>query len=339
MKRCASPTTTSRERRAGAIERVLPGARCVGAFRRAGGAQCLVVVICALALAVSGCDRSQGSDASATTSRPADPRAKMRVVTLAPNAAETIAALGCTDQIVGVSDFCVYPAELTKRPRVGGIMDPDLEEIVLLKPDLVVIRGRMPTVESLCEKRGIALHLDETNTLDDIFRSIESLGARLGVEDRAQALEKRMHAQLDALHARVAKLKRPRVLMIVNRDVDAIRNVVTFGRGAFVNELIELAGGVNVFGDQRVAYPQVSVEQILAAKPDVIIEAIEASKLTDDSRKRMNKQWRALPGIPAVKNDRVYFLTEDYLLIPSPRVVDSVRLLSSVIHPEVDREQ
>lgn len=263
----------------------------------------------------------------------------MRIVTLAPNAAETIAALGCADRIVGVSDFCVYPEALTKRPRVGGIMDPDLEEIVLLKPDLIVIRGRMPTVESLCEKRGIALHFDDTNSLDDIYRSIAALGARLGVNDRARALETTIRDRLEALHARVADRKTPRVLMIVNRDVDGIRNVVTFGRGAFMNDVIALAGGANVFADQQVAYPQVSVEQILAAKPDVIIEAVEAKKLTKEARTTMRAQWNAMATIPAVQNDRVYFLTEDYLLIPSPRVVDSVRLLSGVIHPEVESER
>lgn len=295
--------------------------------------------MCAVALCVGACDRAVSKQAtSEPTTHPADMRGSLRIVTLAPNAAEMIAAIGCADQIVGVSDYCVYPEALTTRPRVGGIMDPDLEQIVLLKPDLVVIRGRMPAVESLCAKRGIALHLDDTNSLDDIYRSLISIGERLGAGTRARELATEMHHALDALHARVAELDRPRVLMIVNRDVDGIRNVVTFGRGAFVNDVIRLAGGVNVFEELNVAYPQVSTEEILAAKPDVIIEAVEADKMTDARRAKMLEQWKSLPAIPAVRNDRVYILTEDYLLIPSPRVVDSVRRLSSVIHPEVDRE-
>lgn len=261
-----------------------------------------------------------------------------RIVTLAPNAAEMIAAIGLADRIVGVSDFCVYPELLTALPRVGGIMNPDREKIALLDPDLVVLRGRMPSVEALCEKRGIAIYFDKTDSLGDILKTLASLGERLGAATAANALASRLRDDLAAAEARVAGLDRPRVLMIVNRDVDGIRNVVTFGRGAFVNDVIRLAGGVNVFGDLEISYPQVSTEEILAAKPDVIIEAVESIKMTDARRATMLEQWAALPSIPAVKNHRVHILTEDYLLIPSPRVVDSVRLLTGVIHPELARE-
>ncbi|MCB9855148.1 MAG: ABC transporter substrate-binding protein [Phycisphaerales bacterium] len=308
--------------------------------RRVGDCAVLsaVVSICVTIMVGGGCERAPASDPTNVTSQPEVLVIPKRIVTLAPNAAETIAAIGLADRIVGVSDFCVYPEELTTRPRVGGIMDPDLERIVTLDPDLVVLRGQMPTVESLCAKRGIAVFHDKTDSLDDIFSGLIAIGERLGARDAAIAAADRIRSELDVLHARVVKLDRPRVLMIVNRDVDGIRNVVTFGRGAFVNDVIRLAGGVNVFGESSVSYPQVSAEEILAAKPDVIIEAVEARRMSDALRATMLSQWKALPSIPAVRDDRIYFLTEDYLLIPSPRVVDSVRLLSGVIHPEADRE-
>lgn len=308
--------------------------------RRLGAGRTLVGCIlgCILMSSAGRCDRAPARRDSIVSSRPDEKRVPMRIVTLAPNAAEMIAAIGLADRIVGVSDFCVYPEELTTRPHVGGIMDPDLERIVTLDPDLVVLRGQMPTVESLCAKRGIAVFLDKTDSLNDIFTGLMAIGERLGARDEARAVADRIRRELDALHARVANLDRPRVLMIVNRDVDGIRNVVTFGRGAFVNDVIQLAGGENVFGDSSVSYPQVSAEEILAARPDVIIEAVEARRMSDALRETMLKQWNALPSIPAVRNQRIYILTEDYLLIPSPRVVDSVRLLSGVIHPEADRE-
>ncbi|HPF39838.1 MAG TPA: cobalamin-binding protein [Phycisphaerae bacterium] len=298
----------------------------------------MLTLTLAIALGVRACDRTDARDDASRNTATTRAGTPMRIVTLAPNAAESIAAIGLADRIVGVSDFCVFPESLTQRARVGGIMDPDLERIVTLDPDLVVLRGQMPTVEALCAKRGIDVYHDATDTLEDIFREIEALGERLGAADAAHELSRRLRDELDALHARVANRPRVRTLMIVNRDVDGIRNVVTFGRGAFVNDVIRLAGGENVFGELNVAYPQVSAEEILAAKPDVIIEAVEASRMSDALRTTMLEQWNALPSIPAVRNHRVYLLTEDYLLIPSPRVVDSVRLLSATLHPEVARE-
>jgi iron complex transport system substrate-binding protein len=293
----------------------------------------------------TACSRSQTPTSQAADSNPAastndqvaasSNQSPLRIVTIAPNAAEIIAALGAADRLVGVSDFCVYPPALSNLPRVGGIMDPDLERIATLDPDLIVLRGQFPTVESLCRQRGISIHHDRTESYEDIYASIHSIGELLNRADAADVLKKRMRDDVENISARLRNAPRPRVLLIVNREADSIRNVVTFGGGTFVDEVIRLAGGINVFADSPVPYPQVTVEQILAAQPNVIIEAVEETRMSDALRSNMLSQWKRLPAIPAVRDERIYIITEDYLLIPSPRVVDSTRLLARTLHGEV----
>jgi len=301
---------------------------------------CVVLLIAATVIArTTACSPSPAQERrdESRVAKDAQPPAgaPQRIVSIAPNAAETIAALGAADQIVGVSDFCVFPKELTTLPHVGGIMNPDLERIATLDPDLIVLRGRLPSVESLCQHLGIDVYHDRTESYDDIFAGIERLGARLGRNEAAEALIGRMRGEIAEIRRRLADVEPLRVLLIVNRDSDAIRNVVTFGGGTFVDEVIRLAGGVNVFAESPVPYPQVTMEQIIAAQPEVIIEAIEESRMTDALRSKMLFQWSRLSALPAVRDDRIYIITEDYLLIPSPRVVDSIRLLARTLHGEV----
>lgn len=297
---------------------------------------CSYVGTCRSAPPSANKNAASHSDVPAT--RPASHSADAppnRIVTIAPNAAEIIAALGEADRLVGVSDFCVYPDSLSNLPRVGGIMDPDLEKIATLDPDLVVLRGHFPTVESLCAKRGIKVYHDTTESYDDIYAGIQRFGDLLNRADAATELMQRMRRDVGDIQEHLRDAPRPRVLLIVNREADAIRNVVTFGGGTFVDEVVRLAGGTNVFADSTVPYPLVTIEQILAAQPDVIIEAVEEKRMSDSLREKMLSQWKRLPAIPAVREGRIYIITEDYLLIPSPRVVDSIQLLARTLHGEV----
>ncbi len=260
-----------------------------------------------------------------------------RIVTIAPNAAEMIAALGAADRIVGVSSFCVYPPELLKRPRVGGIMDPDLEKIVSLKPDLLVLRGDMPTVTKLAQRLNIRVYQDRTETLDDIYTTLDELSVLLNkqaaADERIASIKSDVAAITQRINSHVNNDARPTVLFVVGRDPAGIRNVVTVGKNTFVSEIIRLAGGRGAFETSTVDYPQLNAEAILAAKPDVIIEAADPATPPTELVAR-KAHWHALGNnLPAVRDDRIHILTDDYLLIPSPRVVQSIKSLAEVLHP------
>ena len=258
-----------------------------------------------------------------------------RIITIAPNAAEIICTLGACKTIVGVSEFCVYPPELSHRPKVGGFVNPDLERIVALQPDLIVLRGRNDTIERMCQDLDITLYRDETNkTLAGIETCVIELGRLLQRETQAQKLIKDFRKKLDSIRSRVADRPRPRVFLTIFRNPDELTNILTTGKGTFLHEMIEIAGGENVFGHLDMAYPQVNPESILARQPDVLIELRPGEDMTNSLKEILLQQWLKLGSIPAVKSRRIYFVTEDHAQIPSPRYVKIIEKVSRLLHPD-----
>lgn len=259
-----------------------------------------------------------------------------RIITIAPDAAEIICALGACERIIGVSKYCLFPPELGDRMRVGGLMDPDLERLILLHPDLIVLRGRNEAVERLCRERGIKLYYDETDTLEGIAANVRMLGGLLGREEQAERLIGAFQERVEAVKKRLTGRARPRVLLTAMRSPDRLANVLTPGRGTFLSNMIELAGGTNVFGHLDMRYPQVSMESILAARPEVIIELMPEVDLTPERKASLRRQWQPMGSIPAVAADRIYFVGDAHAMIPSLRYVDIIEKISRLLHPEVD---
>lgn len=262
-----------------------------------------------------------------------------RIITIAPNSAEIVCALGACDAIIGVSKFCVYPSELTERVKVGGLFDPDLEKIIALRPDLVVLRGRSESVERLCRDRGVTVYHDKTDTLAGVETCIKELGRLLGRDKEADALAQRFRGRIEQIRQRTADGPKPRVLLTVSRRPDRLASPLTTGKGTFLNEMLEIAGGENVFGQTDMAYPQVSLESIVARRPDVIIEMMPEVTLTPTLKRQMVDQWRTVGSIPAAAKDRIVFLTDNHCLIPSPRYVEIIEKVSRILHPEVWRDR
>jgi iron complex transport system substrate-binding protein len=259
-----------------------------------------------------------------------------RIVTIAPNAAEIISTLGAADRLVAVSQFCKYPPDLASLPRVGGLINPNLEAILALEPDLVILGGRCREIERLCESHGIAFHNDPTECLEDVFSKISTLGEIVERQAAARRLAGGMRRRLDAITAATRECPRPRVLFVTGRAATSLAGVTTAGKDTFVSDMIERAGGVNVFGHLDVRYPQVSLEDILTAQPEVIIEAMPGENSNDALREEARRQWSRIGPMPATRADRVYVVTESHLLIPSPRVVESIAIIARLLHPEIE---
>jgi len=256
-------------------------------------------------------------------------------VTIAPNAAEIVCALGACDRIVGVSKFCVYPPELKDRERVGGLFDPILERIVVLRPELIVLRGHSESVERLAASLEIPLYFDETDTLAGIDKCVRDLGERVGKQSEAEQLVKGFHERLEAVRSRVAGAKKPRVLIVVSRMRGKLANILTSAHGTFLDEMVRIAGGENAFGDLDTTYPQVSTESIVAQRPEVIIEFMPERELSDELLGQVRREWSVLSSVPAVANNRIYVIDDDHALIPSPRFAIIVSKVARLLHPEV----
>lgn len=295
------------------------------------------------AVTPAGCERSDNaSDPQGTTGQPARNLPATRIVTLAPNSAEILCEIGACDLIVGVSKFCVYPPQLAGRPLVGGLFDPDLEKITALRPDLVVLRGRNEDVERLCSSSNIAVYHDPTERLADIQTCVLELGERVGRASEAAALVRRFWQRIDTVRDRVARAvgegTRPKVLVTLNRNPEKLANILTSGAGTYISELLDVAGGENLFGHVEVEYPTVSMEEILARRPDVILELLPEVMITEALRRQMLAQWALVGPTPALMTGRIYFVGDelDHALIPSPRCVEVIDAVSRLLHPVVE---
>ncbi len=261
-----------------------------------------------------------------------------RIITISPNAAEIISTLGAADRIVGVSKFCMPLPALTDKPRIGGFIDPNLEKIVRLTPDLLIIRGHNDAVNQWCQQWNIKMYHDQTDSIAGIEKCIIDLGEILQLNKPAEKLLASFQNDLVAIKKTWVGKPKPRVFVTLSRHPDRFANLLTAGQDTFMDEMIRLAGGKNVFGQIEMAYPQVSPESILAKQPEVVIEFLPEIELTPQLHDQLLKQWQQLGPTPAVKTSRIHFITDDNALIPSPSIVDTIRKMARLIHPETEHD-
>ncbi len=269
---------------------------------------------------------------------PASQPAPQRIISIAPDATEMIACLGQTQRLVGVCAFCVWPPEVRALPRIGGLYDASAEGLLKLQPDLIVLRGSNKAVEEVCADGRIRLFRDRTERFDDIYKTLDELAALLNCRDVAGKVRREMDGRLEKIARAVAGRPRPKVLMTLARRPDVLGEVMTGSRSTFINEIIRRAGGENVFAGMSIDYPRVSPEAVLAAGPEVIIEAMPETPASPTLQESLRQQWRKLGPIPAVASNRIFVLNDDNCLIPSPRIVDIIAKIARLLHPEAKFE-
>ena len=261
-----------------------------------------------------------------------------RIVSTAPSITEMLYALGLGHRVVGVTTFCHYPPEATRKPKIGNYLRPDLETIVALRPDLLIMeRTGVRQAERLPALKLKVLEVDD-GTIPGIYESIQRIGAAAGVADRAAALCSQIRAGLDQIRERVAPLPRRRVLFVVGHTPGRLEDLIVAGRGAYLDQVIELAGAANIFRDTVAAYPKVSLEQVLARNPEVIVdmgEMAQTTGVTEEQKRAVVALWNRYPALAAVKQQRVFAVASDIFVVPGPRVIEAARAFAQMAHPEV----
>jgi len=262
-----------------------------------------------------------------------------RIICIAPSATELVFALGRTDQVVGVSDFCADPPEAVRKRKIGGYINPNFETILDLSPDLVIIQGKHEAMTRFCRQWGIELFRVEMKDFATISDDIRALGRLLQCAPRAEKLAAYLDLELAEVRAAVAGLPRRKVFLCLNRTPDSLAGLFTTGGGTYLDELIRVAGGVNVFDDLSKNYTEISKEGLLLRAPEIIIETRWDEEPTPERRAQLIDDWQSMPDLPAVAGGRVYVLTDSSLQVPGPRMGRAARLFAQVIHPESPRGQ
>jgi iron complex transport system substrate-binding protein len=259
-----------------------------------------------------------------------------RIVSTAPSITETLFALGIGDRVVGVSQFCNFPPEVQKLPKVGSYIKPDAEAIARLAPDLVVLERSSSELTERLNALHIAFIEVPHNTLEDIFTEIQLIGKAAGVPDRSASLTAQIQGSLDAIQSKAKAMPSPRVLVIVDRQQGTLNNLIAVGPDNYVNQILEIAGGTNVLAKPGLPqYPHISLETVLRENPDVIID-LSSTQETEAARRASRAAtlalWSQYRDLRAAKNGHVYAGTTDSLVVPGPRTPIATQRLFDFVH-------
>jgi len=260
-------------------------------------------------------------------------RAPSRVISLVPAVTEMLFAIGAGDAVIAVSSYDTFPPEVKSRPKVGALVDPDFERMLSLRPDLVIVYGSQTDLMSRLDRARISYFEYAHAGLPDITQTIRAVGERVGRGPSANGLADRIERELEEIRRSVAGRPRPKAVLLFGREPGSLRNVYASAGVGFMHDMLDLAGGTDIFGDIKRQNVQATTEMLLARAPDVIIEVHPAAGWTPARIKTEMNAWRGLPGLPAVKSGRIHILADDRLMVPGPRIVEAARLLRSFLHP------
>lgn len=246
-----------------------------------------------------------------------------RIVSLVPSVTEILFALGAGEKLVGVTDYCNYPAEARQRPQIGAYAEPNLEAIIAARPDIIFAAAdgnRRSFVERL-DALGFTTYVTYPKTLDDVVTLVVTLGEVAGHVDTANALAEDMRQRIERVHQQSIGKSTPRTLITV-----MLKPLYVAGTGTMADDLLRIAGGVNSVPLDGGSYPTWGIEGLLQNDPEVIIVSPHPADTTPDV---YFQQW---PQLQAVQQQRVYSINVDWLHRPSPRVVLGLEALHRALH-------
>ena len=260
-----------------------------------------------------------------------------RIISLVPALTEVLFAIGAGPQVIAVSSYDDFPPEAKALPRVGALLDPNLERIFARRPDLVLTYGSQSALETQLARAGIRTFAYRHGGVAGVLDAVRDLGAATGHAADGERKAREIEAQLDAVRAKVRPFGRPRTLLVFSRQPRSLQRMYVSGGVGFLDDILQIAGGANVFADVPRESVQPSHETLLARAPEVIIELHATGMMASTGVLLERSLWAQLASIPAVRNDRIHFLDGSYLVVPGPRVALAAEALARALHQEAFR--
>ena len=266
------------------------------------------------------------------TSIPVFSNTPQRIVSLAPNLTEILFKLGLGDNIVAVTKDSDYPPEAAKINTIGTFWQPDVESIIVYKPDLAItlwFQQQQSVADSL-SRLGYKVLTLKIETIDEVFEAIEKIGISTGRSQQALKLISDIKQKLNNLREKFIQVNKKRVLWVIQAEPIRVA-----GRNTFINELIELAGGENAIGSTIQQYPPISTEEILSCNADVIIQSAMGTDNIDKQQEAALSFWSKYSNLPAVKNNRIHVLDSDTVLRLGPRLPEGVEMIAHYMYEDI----
>jgi len=250
-----------------------------------------------------------------------------KIISLAPNITETIYALGADSLLVGVTDFCDYPPEAKKKEKVGTLLDPNIEKITSLSPDLIIMttEGNSKYTYLSLKSNGFKVFVTNPNDIAGINRMVIGIGTLSGKEENGKKIAERI---MDS--KKYYSLEKQNIQPVSSFLIISLNPLITANKFTYISELMDLAGLDNIYKDELIEYPNVNYEDVLLKNPECILYLCDTTKAVllnqsiSDIKTRLNV-------VNAVKNNKVFGVDENILSRPGPRVMEGVKLLRSKV--------
>jgi len=282
------------------------------------------LVLALLALVCPGCRTRQAQSPAAQP---------QRIVSISPNVTEILYGVGAWSQVVAVSQYCSYPDDVKNKPRVSGWDKTNLEQLTSLKPDLVIgVDAQAPFLEDKLNGLGIRSLFLNTQTLADVYNSIREIGRVTGHEKESAEILTRTQGEIEAIRKLMVGRQPTKVLCVVDRVPGTIREMYTAARGSYLDEIITIAGGESIAPTAEHGWGKITKEAAVSLNPEVIIDMIQVPQgsFAEDPI----AVWRELSEVNAVKNKRVYPISDPFVIHPSQFVGHTAQVFARAIHPE-----
>jgi iron complex transport system substrate-binding protein len=257
-----------------------------------------------------------------------------RIVSVSPAVTEILYGIGAFDRVVAVTDYCLYPPQAKSLPKVGGWATPSMERIAGFHPDLVAFSdAQAPFLEMPLAQLGIHTAVARSQTIQDAYDAIATLGRATGNEIQAARLTAEIKGSLESVRRRAASLPHPSVITIIDRTPGTLRDLYAVTQGSYLAELISTAGGTPAGGSSRLGYGKISKEASVTINPEVILDIEPGSQTTAGAHPEA--AWQELPEIRAVRYGRVYIVRDEFVPHDSQMIAKTAVLFARLLHPDV----
>lgn len=248
-----------------------------------------------------------------------------RVISLAPSITETLFALDDGKSLLAVTDYCDYPQAAKMKISVGGMITPNFEKIAELKPGLIImtVEGNNQDDFNKLRNLGYKIFITRPKDIDGIYKSILDLGKIIGADSSAETLIHSMRQRQEKVIQSKGGIRNSKVLTVIS-----LQPLICAGKNTFINELIGMAGGINIAANAPMPYPILNREEVLKQNPDIIIAMDDAVRNADEML-RFFPEWKKLN---AFRQKKVFIVEGDILSRPGPRIIDGLEVLARIVN-------
>ncbi len=252
-----------------------------------------------------------------------------RIISVSPGATEILGVIDADSLLVGVSLYSYFPLSVKTLPKVGSYVKPNIEQIVVLKPDLVVMSfsGAPRRDVDKLRKLNINVAVLRSEKFSDIIKNINWLGEILGYQEKAKEVADNLESRYEQIRSLVKEMPKPRAFYSI-----ALNPIISVGAKSFINELIHDAGGINITGDIEQAYPKLTIESVIARSPDVLVFSSGMGNELD--MKNQLPFWKRWQNLPSVRDQRFFEVDHDIINRAGPRIVEALASIAQQLHPE-----